>query len=347
MSVKIRRAIILPLTAIIAGAGCQAAATFVSFYAEAEADNAPSAASGGGGDAGAGGLGGEGGSGPSSASGTGGAGGIGSGGSGGGGGEIGGGGNGGAGSSVCSVASDCTMTLKPCEQLTCNNGSCEVAPSPPGSHSNSQLYGDCHFLLCTASGAVAAQPDAIDSYDDGRECTDDYCDSGIPAHEPTAVGVPCQQGYCNANGDCVSCIVDAHCPAAQKCAFGFCVAPTCFDGQKQPSETDVDCGGQCSACSSGRTCQVSSDCKSGVCLGAMTCAAPTCQDGIKNGDETDVDCGGAACARCSPGQGCRFPNDCGSGVCKQAVCAPPSCTDGTQNGAELGVDCGGSCATCN
>lgn len=340
---KVRGVFILPLVAMIAGAGCQTAATFVSFFAELETDGAPSGASGGGVGAGggAGGQGGEGGSSTASASGAGGAGGSGSGGLGG------GGGSGGAGDPVCTVAADCAIMAAPCEKVICNNGSCEVAPLPAGSPTSSQLYGDCHLLLCTASGAIAAQPDVIDTYDDGRECTVDYCSNDTPGHDLSFIGAPCQQGYCNAEGDCVSCVADVQCPAGKKCASGLCVPPTCFDNQKQAWESDVDCGGKCLACPTGRGCQVSSDCESGVCLGTMTCAAPTCQDSVKNSDETGVDCGGAACARCSPGQSCRFPSDCDSSVCKMAVCAAPSCTDGTQNGAELEVDCGGPCATCN
>jgi hypothetical protein len=50
--------------------------------------------------------------------------------------------------------------------------------------------------------------------------------------------------------------------------------PTCADGVKNGSETDVDCGGPaCSDCSTGRTCSVNADCASNICTGGV-CQAP-------------------------------------------------------------------------
>jgi hypothetical protein len=82
---------------------------------------------------------------------------------------------------------------------------------------------------------------------------------------------------------------------------GKCAPPTCSDGIKNDSETDVDCGGlpSCPRCAAGAGCNVNLDCTSGVCWAGI-CEKPTCTDGIQNGDEAGIDCGGSMCAPCSP-----------------------------------------------
>jgi hypothetical protein len=73
-------------------------------------------------------------------------------------------------------------------------------------------------------------------------------------------------------------------------------APTCTDGVKNGSESDVDCGGTCPACGTDKSCSLPADCTSGVCTGGK-CAAPSCTDAVKNGTETGIDCGGS-CPTC-------------------------------------------------
>jgi cysteine-rich repeat protein len=72
---------------------------------------------------------------------------------------------------------------------------------------------------------------------------------------------------------------------AEPCAMQLM---NCDTGQKDGSETDIDCGGATETCPTrcpvGRACMESRDCESGVCtMGA--CAAPTCGDDVINGDE--------------------------------------------------------------
>ena len=96
--------------------------------------------------------------------------------------------------------------------------------------------------------------------------------------------------------------------------------PSCTNGVKDGSETDVDCGGPCPACADGKACGKAGDCKSAVCQ--STCQGASCSDGVKNGDETGVDCGGSCPAKYH-GEGCvtgtagsqvcsSFPNDGGA-----------------------------------
>jgi hypothetical protein len=102
------------------------------------------------------------------------------------------------------------------------------------------------------------------------------------------------------------------------CDSQSCAPPSCIDGVKNGSETDIDCGGACAACADGQPCRVALDCTSRVCRG--TCSAPSCTDALRNGSETDVDCGGPNCPRCARLGRCAVPSDCESAVCTQSFC---------------------------
>ena len=121
--------------------------------------------------------------------------------------------------------------------------------------------------------------------------------------------------------------------------------PSCVDGIKDGSETDIDCGGSgsCPACADYQSCSTGTDCTSLVCANAI-CQPVSCSDGVKNDSESGVDCGAPSCPLCGPGQGCREGADCASGVCWAGVCEGPSCYDGVRNGEEADVDCGPACS---
>ncbi len=117
--------------------------------------------------------------------------------------------------------------------------------------------------------------------------------------------------------------------------------PTCTDGAKNGSETDVDCGGSClTKCATSRGCATAADCVTATCISGV-CRAATATDGVKNGSETDVDCGGADAPACAPGKDCALGGDCESKICTANKCTTPSSTDGVKNGSETDVDCGG------
>ena len=120
--------------------------------------------------------------------------------------------------------------------------------------------------------------------------------------------------------------------------------PSCSDGVKNGSETDIDCGGVCGGCGDGKICAAAADCHSLVCAGGH-CSAASCTDGVKNGNEADVDCGGS-CPRCADGKTCSVGTDCQSLVCTSGHCSAASCTDGVKNGTEADIDCGGACPRC-
>jgi hypothetical protein len=69
-------------------------------------------------------------------------------------------------------------------------------------------------------------------------------------------------------------IIEVNAGSDLVCAGTGGSSPTCTDGVKNGSETDVDCGGgTCSPCANGDTCAVGSDCVSGTCTGGI-CVSP-------------------------------------------------------------------------
>ncbi len=137
------------------------------------------------------------------------------------------------------------------------------------------------------------------------------------------------------------------------------MAPTCTDGIKDFTETDVDCGGpDCQACSGGQTCGAGTDCTSGICAinadpataknpnppaacaNELCCMPGSCTDGIRDGAETDVDCGGPGCKPCATPLHCLADTDCASLNCSEATfqCQPPAvCSSGN---AGIAADAG-------
>lgn len=106
-------------------------------------------------------------------------------------------------------------------------------------------------------------------------------------------------------------------------------APTCDDGLRNGSETDVDCGGdECEPCGVGALCDAASDRESGECR-AHRCVLPqSCDDGVGNQGETGIDCGGPNCEPCGDEGPCDRRSDCDSGLCVAGRCAVPECGDG-------------------
>ncbi len=128
--------------------------------------------------------------------------------------------------------------------------------TPAGTPVAAQTGGDCLKSVCDGSGAISAVPDDADlPSDDGDDCTDDVCKSGVPAHPPAADGVPCtdgdactaldtcQSGVCSGAAVVCSALDACHtagicdpatgvcsnpavvCGAGQVCADGACVTP--------------------------------------------------------------------------------------------------------------------------
>ena len=156
----------------------------------------------------------------------------------------------------------------------------------------------------------------------------------------------CKVGFCLAE-----CKGDRDCDAGKTCdATGTCVAgsattPNCANGQQDPGETAVDCGGPCGGCPD-TSCTRPSDCASYVCE-KQKCQAPQCGDMIQNGTESDTDCGGD-CPSCGPLMGCWTNADCTTNSCDAGLCTLKSCGDKQKGELETDVDCGGGdCPKCD
>jgi hypothetical protein len=249
---------------------------------------------------------------------------------------------------VCTAGNDCSSGI-------CTAGIC-TAPAPTcvdGVKNGTETDVDCGGAVCPkcAAGKVCGvASDCANGVCIGGVCAAPSCADGVKNGTETDVdcggscATKCAIGkVCGVNGDCGS----------GNCVAGVCAAPapTCVDGIKNGTETDVDCGGAaCPKCINGKVCTAGTDCSSGLCQGGICTAVPTCIDGVKNGTETDVDCGGASCPKCINGKVCTAGTDCSSGLCQGGVCtAVPTCVDGLKNGSETDVDCGGlvcvKCAT--
>lgn len=237
------------------------------------------------------------------------------------------------------VEKDCAHLSVPnsqCGNVQCIENKCvlQIKPGPL----ESQKYGDCKQMVCDALGNLIEMGDDTDFYNDGNECTIDFCMDGAK-HFELPDGNQCPEageGYCY-QGKCTECI--------QILPQAVCKGPgmVCQDFWCVPFGACIGtCGGNCQPCPFGSACTQNDDCLNLSCLNGL-CAGPTCADGVKNDGETGVDCGSQNCPACPAGEGCKTPVNCLSKVCIAGSCQAPSCTDGTENGDEAGIDCGGSC----
>jgi hypothetical protein len=130
------------------------------------------------------------------------------------------------------------------------------------------------------------------------------------------------------------------------CLAGCGPSNPCFNGRRDPGETDVDCGGAaCPKCQNGLGCRQPSDCASGFCGGV--CVPPCNNNLVKDAQESDIDCGGPACPKCHAGKACNQGSDCVTGACDAGLCAAAAtCSNHIKDGDESDVDCGGACLPC-
>ncbi|MDQ2655575.1 MAG: hypothetical protein M3Z20_21315 [Chloroflexota bacterium] len=105
-----------------------------------------------------------------------------------------------------------------------------------------------------------------------------------PSCKPACQGKTCGPDGCN--GSCGSCTGN------QTCQGGACAPPlpTCTDGVRNGSESDIDCGGSCPRCAAGKTCASRNDCASALCHTVLH----TCQTCTPD----TFDCGGDADGSC-------------------------------------------------
>jgi hypothetical protein len=249
----------------------------------------------------------------------------------------------------------------------CANGAC--APNGPTCtdriRNGAETDVDCGGGTCGGCGVNQACLVTSDCAFPGgcdvvtKTCDANQCNDGVKDSAET--DVDCGGGTCGACAVGKSCLVTSDCIAPGGCdkTTHRCDPNQCNDGQKDGTETDIDCGGgTCGACAVSQKCVTNNDCSSGACnLGVSphVCVPTTCGDAQKDANETDVDCGGsvAICAtRCAVSQKCQVNSDCSSGACNFAasphVCVATTCSDAQKDGNETDVDCGGGapCGAC-
>jgi hypothetical protein len=120
---------------------------------------------------------------------------------------------------------------------------------------------------------------------------------------------PCPPCKTRKHGKCKGRLPDGSACAEGTCQSGICVlnassspppasppppspppGPTCTDGIRNGSESDVDCGGSCPRCADFQTCDSRSDCRSALCV------ADVCR--VCNRD-TPGECGSDALGACT------------------------------------------------
>ena len=222
---------------------------------------------------------------------------------------------------------------------------------------------------------------AQDGDETGVDCGGPTCPTRCPVDQGCAIAADCASGVCNlttgrcvaddcadgarddaesdidcGGGTCPGCGTGQSCTTPGDCKNFLCnqtshqcVSDPCFDGVKDQSETDVDCGGLCTQhCKNGQACNGAGDCVTGAACAGGKCQIAHCVNGTLDSGETDVDCGGAECGACAVGKRCSVGSDCASTFCNAQthVCVDSQCKDGVKDGTESDVDCGGSDAAC-
>ena len=94
----------------------------------------------------------------------------------------------------------------PCRRRSCVDGMCGFASLPAGTVTALQVSGDCHVNQCDGSGMVVAVIDDGDTPNDGKSCTMDVCQNGVPSNPPVTTGTSCTDNggmICGGNGECI------------------------------------------------------------------------------------------------------------------------------------------------
>jgi hypothetical protein len=99
----------------------------------------------------------------------------------------------------CGASTDCTLHVCKADHT------CDVTLVAAGTPVATQTAGDCKVVVCDDAGATTVANDDNDTASDGNACTDDVCNAGVPAHNPTAAGTACGTGLvCDGRSICIS-----------------------------------------------------------------------------------------------------------------------------------------------
>ncbi|MFT3771238.1 MAG: hypothetical protein QM820_37965 [Minicystis sp.] len=198
----------------------------------------------------------------------------------------------GSGGIACATPQDCPGADTECQARTCNAGTCGIGVMPSGTPVEAQTAGDCQKNVCDGAGAIITVADPTDPQDDGDDCTLDACNGTATMHTSAPLHTACNQNgghYCDGNGACVECALDADCGATTACTSALCTAFHCWKsyvtaGAPTQTQTPGDCALQvCDGAGNVALTSLPSDAPpGGSCTSFATCAAgldPTKQGG--------------------------------------------------------------------
>jgi hypothetical protein len=179
-----------------------------------------------------------------------------------------------------------------------------------------------------AGGADCTAPEDCPGIDDA--CKARRCAAGECGTDFAAAGAPCPEGVCDGSGECVECVSEDQCAEGEACVDDGCISILCTNGQVDPGESDVDCGGpSCPGCANGQTCDTYTDCAS------RFCDAGTCAPCVGDGDCVLTDwcdeAAGVCILKTNVGGSCDEPGQCTSGYCVDAICCENLCTDACES----------------
>jgi hypothetical protein len=122
---------------------------------------------------------------------------------------------------ICSnVATDCPVPPNACQVAKCEARRCLVENRPAGPLEE-QTAGDCSVAVCDGDGGLQSMPDDADFVDDGKECSTDACEAGVPVHTLKEPKTSCSEGggsMCDEAGVCVGCVDDTDCQKPSTCS---------------------------------------------------------------------------------------------------------------------------------
>ncbi len=232
----------------------------------------------------------------------------------------------------CQTAMDCPAATT-CQVAECNAGKCETANVAGGTQISNMTLGDCSSEQCDGMGTVTNTTDDLDLPTSNQECKIGSCSMGAPSITNAPVGTTCgaNNTSCDANGNCVGCLVDADCGAPTECNTPTCTSGTCGDNFKADGTALVmQTAGDCKVAQCNGTGGVKqaiddndlpmddgNDCTNNVCNASMP-EFPNSSVGTSCTDN-----GGTVCNNMGMCVECNLGADCVSGVCSNSVCQAP------------------------
>jgi hypothetical protein len=132
----------------------------------------------------------------------------------------------------CNVPQECPGEESACTTRTCVDNVCGEQVMT-GLSLPDDAPGDCHEIVCSATGMPEEVIDTSDVPVDNNDCTDDLCQAnGNPSNPPVTNGSSCGVGLLCAGSTCVGCITPADCGSGGECFDDIC------DGNGECSTTN-------------------------------------------------------------------------------------------------------------